>query len=105
MLMNKKNFVRTPCEGFFWICSCFLECTFYIKLSLVRISEVPVITKLRILHECSYIIKYIEQVEENGIKFYALPSILSFFRNKFDKLYILGAQLFDSIYHMTLKLV
>ena len=32
-----------------------------------------------------------------------LPSILSLFRNKFDKFNITGAGMLDSIYHMTLN--
>ena len=32
-----------------------------------------------------------------------LPSILSLFRNKFNKFNYTGAQMFDSIYHMTLR--
>ena len=35
----------------------------------------------------------------------ALPSILSLFPNKFDKLNNTGAGMLDSIYHMTLKLL
>ena len=34
-----------------------------------------------------------------------LPSILSLFRNKVDKFNNMGAQMLDSIYHMTLKLL
>ena len=34
-----------------------------------------------------------------------LPSILSLFRNKFNKFYDTGAPLLDSTYHMTLKLL
>ena len=34
-----------------------------------------------------------------------LPSILSLFRNKFDKFNNIGAQMLGSIYHMTLKLI
>ena len=33
-----------------------------------------------------------------------LPSILSHFRNKFNKFNITGARMLDYIYHMTLKL-
>ena len=33
-----------------------------------------------------------------------LPSILSLFRNEFNKFSNTGAQMLDSIYHMTLKL-
>ena len=33
-----------------------------------------------------------------------LPSILSLFRNEFNKFNNTGAQILDSIYHMTLKL-
>ena len=33
-----------------------------------------------------------------------LPSILSLFRNEFNKFNNTGAQMLDSIYHMTLKL-
>ena len=38
-------------------------------------------------------------------KMQGLPSILSLFRNKFDKFNNTGAQMIDSIYHMTLKLL
>ena len=34
-----------------------------------------------------------------------LPSILSLFRNEFNKLKKTGARILDSIYHMTLKLL
>ena len=34
-----------------------------------------------------------------------LPSILSLFRNEFDKFNNSGSRMFDSIYHMTLKLL
>ena len=37
-------------------------------------------------------------------KMLGLPSILSLFRNKFNKFNNTGAQMLDSIYHMTLKL-
>ena len=37
-------------------------------------------------------------------KMRGLPSILSLFRNEFDKFNNTGAQKLDSIYHMTLKL-
>ena len=38
-------------------------------------------------------------------KMQGLPSILSLFRNFFDKFNKTGAQMVDSIYHMTLKLI
>ena len=34
-----------------------------------------------------------------------LPSVLSFFRNKFNKFNNTGAPMLDSIYHMTLRLL
>ena len=34
-----------------------------------------------------------------------LPSILSHFRNKFNKFKITGARMLDSIYHMTFKIL
>ena len=37
-------------------------------------------------------------------KMRGLPSILSLFRNKFNKFNNTGARMLDSIYHMTLKL-
>ena len=37
-------------------------------------------------------------------KMRGLPSILSLFRNEFDKFKNTGARMLDSIYHMTLKL-
>ena len=37
-------------------------------------------------------------------KMQGLPSILSLFRKEFDKINNTGAQMIDSIYHMTLKL-
>ena len=36
-------------------------------------------------------------------KMRALPSILSFFRNEFDKFNNTGARMLDSIYHITLR--
>ena len=38
-------------------------------------------------------------------KMRGLPSILSLFRNKFNKFNNTGAQMLDSIYHMPLKLL
>ena len=38
-------------------------------------------------------------------KMRGLPSILSLFRNKFNKFNKTGAQMLDSIYHMTLNLL
>ena len=38
-------------------------------------------------------------------KMRGLPSILSFFRNKFNKFNNTGAGILDSIYHMTLRLL
>ena len=38
-------------------------------------------------------------------KMWGLPSILSLFPNKFIKFNNTGAQMLDSIYHMTLKLL
>ena len=36
-------------------------------------------------------------------KMWGMPSILSLFRNKFNKFNNTGARMLDSIYHMTLK--
>ena len=38
-------------------------------------------------------------------KMRGLPSILSLFRNQFNKFNYMGARTLDSIYHMTLKLL
>ena len=38
-------------------------------------------------------------------KMRGLPSILSLFRNKFNKFNNTGARMLDSIYHMTLRLL
>ena len=38
-------------------------------------------------------------------KMRGLPSILSLFRNEFNKLNNTGARMLDSIYHMTLRLL
>ena len=38
-------------------------------------------------------------------KIRGLPSILSLFRNEFNKFNNTGARMLDSIYHMTLKLL
>ena len=38
-------------------------------------------------------------------KMRGLPSILSLFRNEFDKFNITSARMLDSIYHMTLRLL
>ena len=38
-------------------------------------------------------------------KMRGLPSILSFFHNEFNKFNYKGARMFDSIFHMTLKLL
>ena len=42
---------------------------------------------------------------EKRYKIRGLPSILSLFRSEFKKLNKIGAQMLDSIYHMTLKLL
>ena len=49
----------------------------------------------RILHECSYFIEFIKPVEEK---------ILNKRLVEFNKFKNTGAQMLDSIYHMTLKL-
>ena len=49
----------------------------------------------RILHECSYFIEFIKPVEENSLN----KRLAAY--NKFKNT---GAQMLDSIYHMTLKL-
>ena len=49
----------------------------------------------RILHECSYFIGFIKRVEEKSLN----ERLAEF--NKFKNT---GAQMLDSIYHMTLKL-
>ena len=38
-------------------------------------------------------------------KMRGLPSMLSLFRNKFNKFNNIGSQMLDSIYHMTLRLL
>ena len=52
---------------------------------------------------CSCFIEFIKRVGEKRDQMRGLPSILSLFRNKFNKLNNTGAQMLDSIYHMTLK--
>ena len=42
---------------------------------------------------------------EKGDKMRGWLSILSFFRNDFNKFYYKGARMLDIIYHMTLKLI
>ena len=54
----------------------------------------------RILNECFCFIEFIERVNMRG-----LPTILSLFSNEFDKFTNTVARKFDSIYHMTLKLL
>ena len=51
---------------------------------------------------------FIELIKRGGKrrdKMRGLPTILSLFRNKFNKFNNTGAGMFDSFYHMTLKLL
>ena len=57
-----------------------------------------------ILHACSGFIEFIKPVDERD-KMRDLLSILSLFRNKLNKYNNTGAQMLDSIYHMTFKLL
>ena len=56
------------------------------------------------MHECSCFISLVNDLGKSN-KMRGLPSILSFFRNEFDKFNNTGAQMLDSIDHMTLKLI
>ena len=50
---------------------------------------------------------FIEFIKRDGErdKMQGLPSILSLFRNEFNKFNHTGARMLDSIYHMTLRLL
>ena len=50
----------------------------------------------------SHVLLNLSTVGESD-KMCGLPSILSPFRNEFNKFNITGARMIDSIYHMTLK--
>ena len=58
----------------------------------------------RILHACSCFIEFIKRVGEKD-QMRGLPSILSLFRNEFNKFNDTGARMLDSIYHMTQKIL
>ena len=60
----------------------------------------PPTDKKRILHECSCFIEFIKRVGKSDWM-RGLPSILSLFRNEFNKLNNTGARMSDFIYHMT----
>ena len=53
---------------------------------------------------CSCFIEFINKLGKRD-KMLGLPSILSLFRNKFNKFSNIRAQTLDSIYHMTLRLL
>ena len=59
----------------------------------------------RILHECSCFIELSNELgKSDGMR--GLPSILSLFRNEFNKFNNTGARMLDSIYHnYDLKLI
>ena len=48
---------------------------------------------------------YLSYEVGEGDKMRGLPSILSLFRNKFNKFNKTRARILDSIYHMTLRLI
>ena len=58
----------------------------------------------RILDECSCIIDFIKRVGKSD-QMRGLPSILSLFRNEFNKFNNTGARMLDFIFHKTLKLL
>ena len=60
------------------------------------------ISILRISHKCSCSIDLIKELRKRD-KMWGLPSILLLFRNELNEFNNTGAQLLDSIYHMTLK--
>ena len=62
------------------------------------------VTKKRILQQCSCFIEIIKRVGKSD-KTRGLPSFLSLFRNEFNKFNKTRAQMLDSIYHMTLRLL
>ena len=57
------------------------------------------------LHRAAYILLNLLNKLGKRDKMRGLPSILSLFRNKFNKFNSTGAQMLDSIYHRTLKLL
>ena len=59
--------------------------------------------KWRILHECSCFIAFIKLVGKRD-QMRGLWSILSLFRNEFNKFNNTWSGTLDSIYHMTLRL-
>ena len=56
------------------------------------------------MSNCSCFIEFIKQVGGRD-KIRGLPSILSLFRNSFNKFNNTKARMLDSIYHMALKLI
>ena len=50
------------------------------------------------------LLNLLNELRKKKDKMLGLPSILSLFRNELNKFNNTGAQLLDSIYHMTLKL-
>ena len=56
------------------------------------------------LDECSCFIEFIKRVGEND-KMPGLPSILSLFRNEFNKINNTRARMLDYIYHVTQRLL
>ena len=61
-----------------------------------------IITEIRILHECSCFIDLLNELGKRD-NMRGLPSILSLFRNGFNKFNNTRARMLDSIYHMTLR--
>ena len=58
----------------------------------------------RLLHECSSFIVLLNELRKRD-KMRGLPSILSLFRNEFNKFNNTGARMLDSIYYMTLSIL
>ena len=59
---------------------------------------------IEISHECSYLLNLLNELGKRD-KMQGLPSILSLFRNEFNKFNNTGTRILDSIYHMTSKLL
>ena len=61
--------------------------------------------KKRILHVSAHVLLNLLNESGKRDKMRDLPSILSLFRNKFDKFNNTRARMLDSIYYMTLRLL
>ena len=81
----------------------------FIEDSIMKIKRIEIYAKLERTNRGSYMSAHVllNLINELGKrdKMRGLPSILSLFRNEFNKFNNTRARMLDSIYHMTLRLL